>query len=105
MSAEHVDQLRQEIERVVARIAHLDAEARRTESGGVEWKEKYDADKTTLLGYERTLKTSPSSAVSYWKEIRETEKRLDDLRADLRRLTDGSPQVIEVHVSFDGPKE
>ena len=105
MSSERIEELRQEIERVVARIAHLDAEARQTEAGSVEWKEKYDADKTTLLGYERTLKVSPSSAVAYWKEVRETEKRLDDLRADLRRLTDGSPTLVEVHVSFDGPEE
>jgi chromosome segregation ATPase len=105
MSNARIEELRVEIERVVARIAHLDSEARATEAGTVEWKEKLDADKTTLLGYERTLKVSPSSAVAYWKEVRETEKRLDDLRADLRRLTDGSPMLVEVRVTFDGPQE
>jgi chromosome segregation ATPase len=103
MNTERIEELRAEITKVAARIAHLDTEARQVETGEVERKRKFDPD-GSLLGHEESESVHHSEAVGYWREVRESEKRLDELRAELARLTDAqATHAVEVHMHFDGP--
>ena len=100
-----IDELTAEIARLVARLERLETQVREVEDGKVELREKFD-DERNFTGCEEATKSQPSAAVAYWKEIRETEKRLDELRADLRKLEGrdgGEPLRVEIH--FDGPDE
>jgi chaperonin cofactor prefoldin len=104
MLENRIEELEQEIERLTARIAHLAAQAERIEAGSVKAKEKFDPD-GTLVSREEMTEVSHNSAVAYWKEVREAEKRLDELQAELRALIESElGQPLEVCVEYDGPE-
>ena len=102
---ERIDHLRAEVAAVESRLAYLEQEARSVAAGTVEVRRKYDEDET-YRGRDEVTKPQPNAAVAYWKEIRETEKRLDDKRAELRALErSGAGEPVSVVVHFDGPEE
>lgn len=101
MNSESIEELKAEITKVAARIAHLGERARGIEHGDVEVRHKYDAE-DALVGRDETTKVHHNSAVAYWKEVRESEKRLDGLRAELRELTAAAAcQRIDVHIHLE----
>jgi chromosome segregation ATPase len=105
MNDERIEELTAEIAAVEARRAHLAEQARATEAGDTDVKEKQDPD-GTVTAVEKTHKVSHNHAVAYWKEVRETEKRLDDLRAELRRLrAGGAGEAMNVFIHHDAPPE
>ena len=100
---EQMDELREEIAGLRARVAHLVEQARVCEVGRmiprVRRKDGAEVE-------EETLSWQPSPAVAYWKEIRETEKRLDEKQGELRALErSGAGEPVNVVVHFDGPDE
>ena len=102
---DEMDQLEREIATLRDRIAHLGEQADAVETGVVDWRKKRNGD-DALVSSEEGLKFNFSAAVSYWKEIRETEKRLDDLRARLRELRErGDLKALHVVVQFEGPDD
>ena len=102
---ERAEELHKEIEGLEARLAHLEAEARRVEEGKVEESEKLD-DQGDYAGGQKSQKLQPSAAVAYWKEIRETEKRLDEKRAALRAVERwAGAEPVRIDIVFDGPDE
>jgi len=102
---EQIERLHRAIGGLVARVRHLVREAKGLEAGKVETRKKFDQD-NTYTGREEVLKFQPGAAVAYWKEVRETEKRLDEKRAALRALeASGEGEPVRVEVSFDGPEE
>ena len=105
MATDRKEVLREEIARLEERIAHLDSQARKAEAVTVEERHKFDAE-NTFTGREETHKVNFSNAVSYWREVREAEKRLDDLCAELEGLVAGDrPKPVDVNVRFDPPEE
>ncbi len=105
MNDERIEELTAEIASVEARRAHLAEQARATEDGDTDVKEKQDPD-GTVTAVETTHKVNHNHAVAYWKEVRETEKRLDDLRAELRRLrAGGAGEAMNVFIHHDAPPE
>jgi len=100
---ETIDELRTEITGLEARVAHLAEQAKVCERGRLITKTRTKDGETTE---EESLQWQPSPAVAYWKELRETEKRLDDKRAELRALErSGAGEPVNVVVHFDGPEE
>jgi len=100
MHDERMDGLRAEIARLAGRIGHLTGRAQAIEQGDTDEREKFDPE-GALLGIERTSRVNHNSAVAYWKEVREADKRLDDLRTQLRVLEDAAlGEPIEVHITF-----
>jgi len=100
-----IDDLTAEIEKLVARLVRLETQVREVEDGKVEVRNKFDKDHN-FTGCDEVTKSQPSAAVAYWKEIRETERRLDERRADLRTLQEhNTSEAMRVEVHFDGPKE
>ncbi len=98
---DRVYDLKKDIERLRRRIIRLGGRAVRVEKGETEEKEKTDKA-GEFAGGERNRRTHHNSAVAYWKEVRETEKRLDEKRAELRALLQSDkPDGIEVRVVFD----
>ena len=97
-------ELRRMIKALAQRIDHLQAKAQQVETATTDIKKKFDAD-DAFLGREEVTRAQFSVAVSYWKEVREAEKRLDDLRAELREVLEadqGRPLLVEI--VFDGPE-
>ena len=73
--------------------------------GQTDVKERSDAE-GKLLYREETLKFQPSAAVGYWKELREQEVRLDNLREKLRSLDEmGAGSTLNVVIHWEGPEE
>ena len=102
---DQIDALRTEIAAIESRLAHLEEQARGVAAGTVEIRRKYD-EEDAYRGRDEVTKPQPNAAVAYWKEIRETEKRLDDKRAELRALErSGAGEPVNVVVHFDGPEE
>jgi predicted RNase H-like nuclease (RuvC/YqgF family) len=100
---DRVEQLRAEVARLEARVAHLAEQAKVCEHGRLIAKTRTKDGEVTE---EESLQWQPSPAVAYWKEIRETEKRLDDKHAELDALErTGAGQPVHVVVHFDGPQE
>lgn len=97
-------ELRRMIKALEGRIEHLADEAGAIEAGSVDTRRKYDAD-DAYLGRDETSKINFNWAVAYWKEVREAEKRLDDLRAELRALLEADQaRPLLVEIVFDGPE-
>ena len=100
---EAIEHLRDEIAGLEARVAHLAEQAKVCERGRLITKTRTKDGETVE---EESLQWQPSPAVAYWKELRETEKRLDDKRAELRALErSGAGEPVNVVVHFDGPEE
>ena len=102
---ERADALHEQIAAIEGRVAYLEEQARAGAAGTVEIRRKFDED-DAYRGRDEVTKPQPNAAVAYWKEIRETEKRLDDKRAELRALErSGAGEPVNVVVHFDGPEE
>jgi len=102
---EQIDKLRAEIAAIEGRLAYLEDQARAVAAGTTEVRRKYD-EEDVYRGRDEVTRPQPNAAVAYWKEIRETEKRLNGKRAELRALeTGGAGEPVNVHVHFDGPEE
>lgn len=102
---ERADALHEQIAAIEGRVAYLEEQARAVAAGTVEIRRKFDED-DAYRGRDEVTKPQPNAAVAYWKEIRETEKRLDDKRAELRALErSGAGEPVNVVVHFDGPEE
>lgn len=100
---ERRDELWAEIDRLVARVAHLEAQARLVEKGQADEKRRFD-EAGAFLGREETVKFQPSAAVGYWKELSEQELRLDALRKELRSLEESGPgRTLTVVVRHQKP--
>lgn len=92
-----------EIDRLAARVAHLEAQARLVEGGQTDEKRRFDAE-GRLAGREETVKFQPSAAVGYWKELSAQEERLAALRRELRELEEsGLGRALTVVVRHEGP--
>jgi len=99
------DELRAEVAKVATRVEHMIAEATGVEKGQTDEKRRFEGE-DELRGRDETLKFQPSAAVGYWREVREQETRLGDLRKELRGLEDlGAGDALHVFIHFDGPRE
>jgi len=95
-------ELRRQIRELARRAAHLAAEARAVESGKTEVRRRF-GPAGKALGRDETLKFQPSAAVGYWRELRETEERLDAKLGELRSLAEGGlGGALRVEIVFDG---
>ena len=102
---EPIDQLRTEAAALESRVAYLEKQARDVAAGTTEIRRKFDED-DAYRGRDEVTKPQPNAAVAYWKELRETEKRLDGKRAELRALERwGGTEPVSVVIHFDGPDE
>ena len=97
-------ELRKQIRELRQRIDRMIAQAKGVEDGKTEVKKKFDENED-FEGRDETLKYQPAAAVGYWREVREHDKRLDDLRAELRALErSAAGEPINVNIRFDGPE-
>lgn len=94
-------ELRRDIKKLAERAAHLVAQALKVEAGINEWSAKTrDGAEVERVD---THKINHSEACAYWREVRETEERLDARRAELRALeASGAGEPVEVLVQFNG---
>lgn len=97
-------EVRRAIKTLAERVAHLVAKAHQVEAGTDEWSAK--TRRGEELERTETHKLNYAESVAYWREARENEKRLDELRSELRALeARAAGEPIEVHVEFDGAPE